>query len=252
MINRTSSAARREQHTATETDETAVWAYANTGNRAHAFLSPAENRPGYLRAACRKNIERAETSIFHKRETFVLICHACETKWDAHRARVEESTAPMQPCESFETYGAAPMDVATAEDIQAAGEELFAPRRSDRRATRRKAAQLIRARKRQHRANSRISRRKVGTLATHAVAAGLDIRSARSAAGTMRKCAERVGVLGTAGTSYRARAKARACTRYSRTEAALICQDYAKRARKAEFKAMAARVIRAAAFEVAA
>lgn len=114
------------------------------------------------------------------------------------------------------------------------------------RARRAAARRVLRDRTRTHRAAARIARRGVGSLATHAVAAGLPIREARSAAGTMRKCAERLGVAGMAGTSYAGRAKARGCTRYTRGEVAVIAADYAKRARKAAYKAMAARLALAA------
>jgi hypothetical protein len=114
------------------------------------------------------------------------------------------------------------------------------------RARRAKARRVLRARTRTHRAAARIARRGVGTLTAHAVAAGLPIREARSAAGTMRKCAERLGVAGTPGTSYAGRAKARSCRRYTRAEVAVIAVDYGKRARKAAYKAMAARLALAA------
>ncbi|WSB58675.1 hypothetical protein OG880_33275 (plasmid) [Streptomyces cellulosae] len=119
------------------------------------------------------------------------------------------------------------------------------------RARRAAARRVLRARTRTHRAAARIARRGVGTLATYAVAAGLPVREARSAAGTMRKCAARLGVEGTAGVSYAGRAKARACRRYTPAEAAQVAADYARRARKAAYKAMAVRVVRAG-LEVAA
>lgn len=114
------------------------------------------------------------------------------------------------------------------------------------RARRAVARRVLQARTRTHRAAARIARRGVGSLATHVVAAGLPIREARSAAGTMRKCAARLGVAGTPGISYAGRAKARACRRFTRGEVAVIAADYARRARKAAYKAMAARLALAA------
>lgn len=117
--------------------------------------------------------------------------------------------------------------------------------RVDRRARRAALRRIVRARARTQRAAARIARTGVGSLATHAVAAGLTVREARSAAGTMRRCAARLGIEGTAGVSYAGRAPARACRRYTVGEAALIAADYAQRARRPAYRAMAARVARA-------
>lgn len=114
------------------------------------------------------------------------------------------------------------------------------------RARRAAARRVLRARTRTHRAAARIARRGVGSLATYAVAAGLPVREARSAAGTMRRCAARLGVEGTPGVSYAGRATARACRRYTPAEAALIAADYGKRARRPEYRVMASRLVRAA------
>jgi hypothetical protein len=118
--------------------------------------------------------------------------------------------------------------------------------RTARRTHRRATAARLRNRARTHRAASRLPRTGVATLAGHAVAAGLRVREARSAAGTMRKCAARIGVTGTPGRSYAGRAAARDCTRYTVAEAALVGADYSKRARKPEYRRMAVRLTRTA------
>lgn len=118
--------------------------------------------------------------------------------------------------------------------------------RAARRANRRALRAAVRTRTRTHRARTRIARRGTATLAAHAVAAGLTVREARSAAGTMRKCATRLGITGTEGVSYAGRYKARPCRRYTPVEAAHIAADYRTRARKAAYRTAATRMVLAA------
>ncbi|MFB7910246.1 hypothetical protein ACFC1T_27810 [Kitasatospora sp. NPDC056076] len=89
------------------TNELAVWAYSNTGTLAHAMLKTAAD--GRLVAACRSNITRNPDARLHAAEDISgRLCTSCETRWNDHLARVERSMQPIQPCESFEVYGAAP------------------------------------------------------------------------------------------------------------------------------------------------
>ena len=118
--------------------------------------------------------------------------------------------------------------------------------RTARRAARRTARAVLRARTRTHRTRTRITRRGVATLASHAMAAGLTVKEARSAAGTMHKVAARLDIPGVEGVSYAGRHRARPCRRYTRAEAALIAADYGRRARKAAYKAAASRMVLAA------
>jgi hypothetical protein len=91
----------------TTTNENAVWAYSNTGNLAHAFLRRTAD--GRLQAACRSSITRnADATVYQSEDISGRLCGNCETRWNAHLARVERSMQPLQPCESFEVYGAAP------------------------------------------------------------------------------------------------------------------------------------------------
>ncbi|MBC9728073.1 hypothetical protein [Streptomyces sp. TRM68367] len=75
------------------------------------------------------------------------------------------------------------------------------------------------------------------------MAAGLTIREARSAVGTMRKVAARLAVEGTPGRSHSGRAKARDCRRYTPAEVAVIATAY--RSRKPAYKVLAANLVRA-------
>lgn len=102
----------------------------------------------------------------------------------------------------------------------------------------------LKARTRTQRAASRITRRGNGTLASHAIAAGLTPREARSVAGSLRKNAAKVGVTGQAGISYAKNIKAHTCTRYTPAEVARIAVIY--RPRKPAYKAAAARLALAA------
>jgi hypothetical protein len=87
--------------------------------------------------------------------------------------------------------------------------------------------QVVRARRAQSAARARI-RRGPATLATHVLAAGLGFREARTVAASLRKAAARLAVLGTAGVAYR-KGRARACTRYTRQQVAVIVTAYRPR-----------------------
>ncbi|MFI5649929.1 hypothetical protein ACIA71_01750 [Streptomyces anulatus] len=95
----------------------------------------------------------------------------------------------------------------------------------------------LRARQLVNRAAARIRRRGTGTLATHCLAAGLTPSEAKSVAGSLRKNADKVGAVGTAGRSFR-KGAARVCTRYTRAAVALIAAIY--RPRKPAYKLAAA------------
>jgi hypothetical protein len=86
----------------------------------------------------------------------------------------------------------------------------------------------LRARGRAHRAAACIRRTGAGTLATHALAAGLAPREARSVAGALRSAAKRLAVTGTAGISY-THGRARTCTRYTTAAVARIAAAYRPR-----------------------
>lgn len=102
----------------------------------------------------------------------------------------------------------------------------------------------LKARARATRAAARIARRGNGTLASHALAAGLAPREARSVAGALRKNAGKANVSGTPGISYAKRIPAHTCTRYTPREVALICLHY--KPRKPAYRLVAARLALAA------
>ncbi|MFJ6729394.1 hypothetical protein ACIQPQ_31280 [Streptomyces sp. NPDC091281] len=97
----------------------------------------------------------------------------------------------------------------------------------------------VKARTTATRAARRITRRGVGTLATHCLAVGLTPRDARTVAGSLRRNAAKAGIAGTVGRTFR-KGAARACTRFTRAAVALIAALY--RPRKQEFKTAAARL----------
>lgn len=111
-------------------------------------------------------------------------------------------------------------------------------------ATNRTRRATLKTRTRTQRAASRITRHGVGTLATHCIAAGLGVKEARTVAGSLRKNADKAGVVGQAGTSYAKNVKARTCTRYTPAEVARIAVIY--RPRKPAYKAAAAKLALAA------
>ncbi|WP_306317239.1 MULTISPECIES: hypothetical protein [unclassified Streptomyces] len=87
--------------------------------------------------------------------------------------------------------------------------------------------QAVRARRAQSRAQARI-RRGPATLATHAIAAGLGVKAARTVAASLRKAAAKLGVVGVTGVAYR-KGRARACVRYTRQQVAVIVTVYRPR-----------------------
>lgn len=101
----------------------------------------------------------------------------------------------------------------------------------------------LRARQTAHRAAARIRRTGTGTLATHCLAAGLTPREAQSVAGSLRKNAEKAGVAGTVGRTFR-KGAARVCTRYTRAAVALIAAIY--RPRKPAYRLAATKLALAA------
>jgi hypothetical protein len=101
----------------------------------------------------------------------------------------------------------------------------------------------IKARTHQTRAAARIQRRGNGSLQTHALAAGLTPRDARSMVGTLRKVATRIGITGREHRVHAGR-RMRATHRYTRAEVAAICLQY--KPRRPAFKIAAARLALAA------
>lgn len=101
----------------------------------------------------------------------------------------------------------------------------------------------LKARATANRIAARINRRGTGTLAAHAMAQGLNHRDAASIAGTLRKLAAKIGVVGVAGRSHAGR-HMRDCTRYTPLQVGLICLTY--RPRKPAYKIVAARLALAA------
>jgi hypothetical protein len=101
----------------------------------------------------------------------------------------------------------------------------------------------LKARSLATRAAARIRRNGVGTLASHCMAHGLSHRDAASVAGTLRKLAAKLGIVGTAGRVHAGR-RMRDCQRYTAQQVGLICLTY--RPRRAEFKLVAAKLALAA------
>lgn len=111
-------------------------------------------------------------------------------------------------------------------------------------ASSRTARHTLRQRSATTRAAAKIRREGTATLATHAIAAGLTPREARSVASSLRKNATKAGVTGQTGISYAKNIKAHTCTRYTPAEVARIAVIY--RPRKAAYKVCAARLALAA------
>ncbi|WP_328632007.1 hypothetical protein [Streptomyces sp. NBC_00356] len=100
----------------------------------------------------------------------------------------------------------------------------------------------VKARRAQSAAQARI-RRGPATLATHAIAAGLGVREARTVASSLRKAAAKLGVVGQTGVAYR-KGQARTCVRWSRAQVAVIVTVY--RPRKPAYRLAASRLALAA------
>jgi len=69
-----------------------IWAYSNTGTKAHAFVQTDDN--GNRRAMCRATLVRSESAIFHRKTDLVGTCTRCATLADAMYDRAESSMAP--------------------------------------------------------------------------------------------------------------------------------------------------------------
>lgn len=107
----------------------------------------------------------------------------------------------------------------------------------------RTARRTLRQRSATTRAAAKIRREGVATLATHCLAAGLDIKEAASVAGSLRDKTDKAGVIGIPGRSFR-KGAARPCTRYTQREVAALVALY--RPRKLAYRTAAARLALAA------
>ncbi|MFJ6566618.1 hypothetical protein ACIQNU_04310 [Streptomyces sp. NPDC091292] len=101
----------------------------------------------------------------------------------------------------------------------------------------------LKARSLTNRAQARIRRTGVGTLASHCLATGLSPRDARTVAGSLRNNAVKAGVAGIPGVAYR-KGRARPCLRYTAAQVGRIAVIY--RPRRDLFKTAAARLALAA------
>ncbi|MEZ0090030.1 hypothetical protein [Streptacidiphilus sp. EB129] len=110
-------------------------------------------------------------------------------------------------------------------------------------ASSRTARRTLKARSTQTRATARIARNHGGSLTTYAIAAGLDIRSARSMAGSLRTNAAKLHLTGRT-VRVHAAGRMRDCAVYSPTEVALIAAKYSPR--KPAFKTARAHLLLAA------
>ncbi|MDX3343483.1 hypothetical protein PV409_36600 [Streptomyces sp. ME02-6979.5a] len=110
-------------------------------------------------------------------------------------------------------------------------------------ASSRQARQTIRTRTRTQRAAARIARRGNGTLTSHAIAAGLTPREARSVASSLRKTAAKLDIQGQAGIAH-TKGRVRTCTRYTRQQVAALAVVY--RPRKEAYRLAATRLALAA------
>ncbi|MEU1800857.1 hypothetical protein [Streptomyces sp. NPDC019937] len=107
----------------------------------------------------------------------------------------------------------------------------------------RAARRTIRQRATANRAHARIARRGNASLTTHAIAAGLPTRAARSVASTLRKTATELGVTGTQHRVHAGR-RMRTTTRYTPAQVAVLAAAY--QPRKPAYKVAAARLALAA------
>lgn len=84
-----------------------IWAYSNTGTRAHAFVQAWKDNGwsqsgNHLRAMCRGTIARHENSLFYSKSDMAGICTRCETLATAVWDRAEAS---MQPATEAQDLG---------------------------------------------------------------------------------------------------------------------------------------------------
>lgn len=101
----------------------------------------------------------------------------------------------------------------------------------------------VRQRTRTQRAASRIARRGgEGSLVTHLLAVGLSVKDARSAAGSMRTVAKRLGITGVEARTHAA-GRMRTTHRYTPDEIAAICMAW--KARKPAFRSARVRLLAA-------
>jgi hypothetical protein len=107
----------------------------------------------------------------------------------------------------------------------------------------RAARRTIRDRARTTRAARRIHRTGTASLTTHAIAAGLGPTQARTVASSLRRAAHKLGVQGTTARVHAGR-RMRTTTRYTPSQVAAMAVVY--RPRKAEYRAVAARLALAA------
>lgn len=106
-----------------------------------------------------------------------------------------------------------------------------------------KARRILRDRTRTQRAAARINRRGTGSLATHAVAAGLPSREARSVAGSLRNAAKKLAITGTEQRVHAGR-RMRDARHYTPAQVAAMAGLY--RPRKQAYRVVAARLALAA------
>ncbi|RSR95430.1 hypothetical protein [Streptomyces sp. WAC00469] len=99
---------------------------------------------------------------------------------------------------------------------------------------RRRRARILRERQRTQRAQARLRRRGIATMAGHCLAAGLTPKDARSMATSLRRNAAKAACHGVAGRSYAGKAPARDCVRYTPAEVALAASLY--RPRRTDFQ----------------
>src|SRR5688572_20450419 len=102
------------------------------------------------------------------------------------------------------------------------------------------ARRVLRDRTRSNRASARLTRRGVGSLATHVMAAGATRKEASTVASSLRKSVAKLAIVGTVGRTY-SEHKSPTVTRYTTAQVAAAAKLY--RPRKAEYKAIAARII---------
>lgn len=110
-----------------------IWAWSNTGNTIHAFVSPAGD--GKLRAMCRKTILRNSDAVFNgKYDTSypTYLCTRCmklaTAMWDRAEASMEPATEAhdlgyVAPVDEREDAEGAAIDALHAEAIEMDTEE---------------------------------------------------------------------------------------------------------------------------------
>ena len=92
----------------------------------------------------------------------------------------------------------------------------------------RNARRILKDRVNTNRANARINRRGNASLTTHAIAAGLTPRDARTVATSLRRNATKLAITGTQHRTHAGR-RMRTTTRYTPAQVAAICVVYRPR-----------------------